>query len=232
MQTRAPTRPRRPAVCATALVVACGTTVAACGTSSSAPGGRVAAVAGENFYGSIVGQVGGRHVSVKSIIKDPSADPHEYTSSIRDTEAVADAKLVVVNGAGYDSFMDKLLAAAPASGRTTIHVDKLVGVGGSDPNPHLWYAPTTAARLATATEEALAKADPRHAGEYRRGAARFIASLAPINREIASLRGRFAGTPFAYTERVPQYLTERIGLRLETPTEFAKANEAGIDPPP
>jgi zinc/manganese transport system substrate-binding protein len=206
--------------------------IAGCGSASTASNGRIGVVAAENFYGSIVAQVGGQHVDVTSIVKSPSADPHEYTGSTQDTEAVAGARLVIVNGAGYDGFIDRLLSAAPASGRREIRVDTLVRPGGADQNPHLWYDPRTAPAVATATAAALSRLDPRHAADYRRGAARFIASLAPLRREIASLGARFAGAPFAYTERVPEYLTGRIGLRLETPPAFAKANEAGIDPPP
>ncbi|MEA2388475.1 MAG: zinc/manganese transport system substrate-binding protein [Thermoleophilaceae bacterium] len=216
---------------ATALLVVSGGALSACGGASSRAGGRVRVVAAENFYGDIVARVGGGHVDVTSIIHSPTADPHEYTGTTQDTEAVAHARLVIVNGAGYDSFMERLLAAAPSSGRTAIHVDDLLGVAGGDPNPHLWYDPRTAPRLGDAVARALTKADPAHSADYRRGASRFTASLAPIDREVASLR-RFAGTPFAYTERVPEYLTRRIGLVLRTPPAFAKADEAGVDPPP
>jgi zinc/manganese transport system substrate-binding protein len=206
--------------------------VAACADDSAGTGGRVPVVAAENFYGSILTQVGGRRVAVTSIIKDPSADPHEYTGTAQDTRAVAHAKLVVVNGVGYDSFMDRLLDAAPASGRKVIRVDQLVDAAGDDANPHLWYDPQNAARLAQAAARALGEADPRHAADYRRGAGAFVRGLDPLEHEIALLRRSFAGAPFAYTERVPQYLTDRIGLRLLTPRAFAKADEAGVDPPP
>ena len=38
-------------------------------------------VAAENFWGSLVSQLGGTHVQVLSIVSDPNADPHEYESS-------------------------------------------------------------------------------------------------------------------------------------------------------
>ena len=205
--------------------------LAACGASAGS-GSGVPVVAAENFYGSVVSQVGGRFVDVTSIISDPAADPHEYTSNVHDSEAVANARLVVVNGAGYDSFMDKIVSATAGSARTIVHVDRLAGVSGPDPNPHVWYDPATAATLARTVADDLARIDPPHAAAYRAGAARFVASLAPLESEIASLRSRFAGAPFAYTERVPGYLTSKIGLRLETPAAFAKADEQGTDPPP
>jgi zinc/manganese transport system substrate-binding protein len=213
-------------------LVVCVCTVALAGCAAADSGGRIPVVAAENFYGSILAQVGGTRVRVTSIINDPSADPHEYTSDVRDTEAVARARLVVVNGAGYDAFMDKLLAASPTSGRTVVHVDRLVGRHGSDPNPHLWYDPAAAVAVANAAAAELAKLDRAHADSYRAGAARFVASLRPIDAEIAALRRRFVGAPFAYTERVPGYMTALIGLSLKTPQAFAKADEQGTDPPP
>lgn len=202
--------------------------VSACGSGSSG----LQVVAAENFYGSIATQVAGARVRVTSIIRDPAADPHLYASNAQDTLAVADARLVIVNGAGYDPFMERLLASTPTASRTVIHVDRLVGARGADPNPHLWYAPGTPVTLARTIASDLSGVDPRHATAYRRNASRFIASLAPIDAEIASLRRRFAGVPFAYTERVPGYLTSTIGLALKTPEAFSKASEAGTDPPP
>src|SRR2546430_86629 len=145
-------------MCAAALIIGCAWIASGCGAGSSASnGGRVSVVAAENFYGSIVSQVGGRHVSVTSIIKDPSADPHTYTGNTQDTEAVAHANLVVINGAGYDGFMDRLLSAAPASGRKEIRVDGLIGARGADANPHLWYDPRTAPALANAVSAELTR---------------------------------------------------------------------------
>ncbi len=212
-----------------ALLLAAALTLASCST----PAARgLSVVAAENFYGSVASQVGGPGVHVTSIIEDPSADPHEYTSNVQDAEAVASARLVVINGAGYDSFMDRLVASSSGSARTIVHVDRLLGTRGADPNPHLWYDPRTPIAVADAIAADLARIDPAHATAYRRNARRFIASLAPIRAEIASLHGRFAGISFAYTERVPGYLTAAIGLALKTPPEFAKADEDGTDPPP
>ena len=88
------------------------------GTSSS-PGSAgviVQVVAAENFWGSIAAQVGGSHVHVTSIINDPNADPHSYEPISQDARTIADAQYVIFNGAGYDAWMDKLLAANPATG--------------------------------------------------------------------------------------------------------------------
>ncbi|GAC1321311.1 MAG: metal ABC transporter solute-binding protein [Thermoleophilaceae bacterium] len=205
-----------------------------CSGRGSASGGGVPVVSAENFYGDIVQQIGGSHVRVTSIIRDPAADPHQYASNVQDTRAVADARLIVVNGLGYDGFMEKLVAASPASGRAVIHVDALAGATprSADRNPHLWYDTPTVAAFARAAGGALVKADPKHAPAYRAGTRRVISSLASIDSQIRALRARFAGTPIAYTERVPGYLTARMGLVQLTPPEFARASEGGSDPSP
>src|SRR5512135_2566900 len=84
----------------------------ACGSAPS--GSKLAVVAAENTYGDIVRQIGGSHVSVTSILSDPTADPHLFEPGTRNGLAVADARLVIQNGAGYDAFMQRLENASPS----------------------------------------------------------------------------------------------------------------------
>src|SRR4051812_26060065 len=77
------------------------------------PAGKVRVIAAENFWGDIASQIGGDHVQVTSIINDPTADPHLYESNARTAAQVGAADLVIINGMGYDNFMDKLLAGSP-----------------------------------------------------------------------------------------------------------------------
>ena len=74
-------------------------------------------VAGENMWGNIAAQIGGAHVRVTSILSDPNADPHLYESDVASALAVAEAGLVIANGAGYDDFVSQLLGATRNSGR-------------------------------------------------------------------------------------------------------------------
>ncbi|MEO8969997.1 MAG: zinc ABC transporter substrate-binding protein, partial [Ktedonobacteraceae bacterium] len=101
----------------TLVLGACGTPVSGTTTNSSA---AITIVAAENFYGDIARQVGGNHVSVTSILSDPNVDPHQYESSVQNSLTVSKANIVIENGDGYDSWMDKLLAASPNSNRTVL----------------------------------------------------------------------------------------------------------------
>src|SRR5271156_506700 len=91
-------------------------------TPAAVPGGVLQVVAAENFWGSLVSQIGGSHVQVLSIVSDPNADPHEYESNSTDARAVATANYVIENGAGYDSWMDKLIGASSDPNRKVLDV--------------------------------------------------------------------------------------------------------------
>ncbi len=202
------------------------------GSPRSASGGRVRVVAAENVYGNIVSQIGGGRVAVTSILHDPNADPHLYTASTRNELAVSQAAVVIQNGVGYDSFMQKLEAAAPSSHRILVTMASVLGVHGADANPHLWYDVPRLDRIAGAIAAALERADPAHRAAYRSGLHAFEHRLGPLRREVASIRARHAGDPVAYTEPVPGYLLAAAGLDNLTPVAFARAIEDGSDPSP
>lgn len=211
-----------------AAVTACGSG----GGSSPAPGGAVQVVAAENFYGDLVSQIGGQDVKVTSILSNPNADPHLFEPTSRAGLAVADARVVVQNGVGYDDWMSRLLAAAPSSERVVVTAADVLHVAGPDPNPHVWYDTPALPQLVVALRDALIRADPSHTPDYRTGAEHTIATLQPLLAAVASLRHQHSGVPVAYTERVPGLLLQAAGLRVMTPPSFARAVEDGTDPSP
>ncbi|UYP19406.1 zinc ABC transporter substrate-binding protein [Rhodococcus sp. Z13] len=96
-----------------AAAVACATTLAACGSGMSDTGDdTLSVVASTNVWGSIAQAVAGDRVEVRSLITEPSADPHSYEASPLDAAAISDASLVVYNGGGYDHFVDDILDSA------------------------------------------------------------------------------------------------------------------------
>src|SRR5207249_11298481 len=165
------------------------------------------------------------------ILNDPNADPHEYEASPAAAKQVADAKLVIVNGIGYDDFMDRLIGASTKPDRIVINVQDLLGVK-DDVNVHVWYDPATMPKVADAAAAALAKLDPQNAGYFADQSAKYLAALKTVNDKIASLRAKYPGAPIAFTENVAGYLTDAIGLKVLTPPEFMEAIESGTDPAP
>jgi zinc/manganese transport system substrate-binding protein len=199
-------------------------------SARAATPGRIVVVAAENFYADVVGQIAGDHVALTSILSNPNIDPHEYETNARDAAAVANARLVIQNGLGYDTFIDRLLAASPNRGRKIIVVADLTGHHQGD-NPHIWYDPATMPKVAQSVVEFLSETDPGSAASYRDWHRLFQVSLRPLTQKIATLKARYAGVPVAVTEPVFNYLGQEIGLNVLTPMKFQKAIEEGVDPP-
>jgi zinc/manganese transport system substrate-binding protein len=204
----------------------------ACAPGGATRGGPLNVVAAENVWGDIAAQIGGPYVSVTAILSDPNADPHLFGPGTRNGLAVATARVVIQNGAGYDAFMTRLEAAAPSAQRSVLTIADVLGVSGKDANPHLWYDVPKLGRIAAAIATALQAADPAHAAAYRAGLRRFRTSLRPLEQEVARIKSSFAGTPVAYTEPVPGYLIDAAGLKNLAPGTFTRAIENGTDPPP
>src|ERR1700737_373294 len=119
------------------------------GPAATNAGPAIKVLGTENFYADLLAQIGGERVQATSLLNDPNADPHEFEASPQAAAAVADAKLVIVNGVGYDAFMDKLLGASTKPDRIVINVQQLLGLK-DDVNAHIWYDPATMPKVAAA----------------------------------------------------------------------------------
>ena len=117
--------------------------LAGCGATATATAGKgqIVAVGAENEYANVISQIGGKYVAVTAIESNPNTDPHTFEASPSVAQVVGAAKLVVQNGVGYDTYMNKIEAAPPNASRKVIDVQKLLGLPDSTPNPHLWYKP-------------------------------------------------------------------------------------------
>ena len=188
------------------------TAIAASATAGAADA-TVKLVAAENFYGAIAHRIGGLQASVTSILNNPEQDPHLFEASPAVARQLADARIVIVNGADYDPWMDKLLKASPRADRIVIDVAALTGRKAGD-NPHLWYDPATMPKVALALTAALSKADPGHAPDYAQRLKDTLASLARIAKRVAVVRGKFKGTPVTATEPVFGYMASALGLTM------------------
>ncbi len=181
--------------------------------SAFAADAKIPVVAAENFYGDVVQQLGGDRVDVTSILSNPDQDPHLFEASPKTARALQHASLVVYNGADYDPWMAKLLAASKGTNRTTIVAAELTGKKSGD-NPHLWYDPATMPKVARAVSAALVAADPAHKSAYDANLAKFLDSLKPIDAKVAAVRASYAHTPVTATEPVFGYMSDAIGLDM------------------
>jgi zinc/manganese transport system substrate-binding protein len=217
------------AAAALALVAAgCGT-----GASASAPGsGPINAIGAENEYANVLAQIGGRYVHVSSILNNPNTDPHTFEASPSVASEVSAATLIVQNGVGYDTFMNKIESASPNAKRKVIVVQNLLGLPDNTPNPHLWYNPKTMPAAAKAMAADLSALQPSHKAYFDANLARFDASLTPWFNAIAQFKATYAGTPVAVTEPVADYMLQAMGMDIRTPFVFQADIMNGVDPSP
>lgn len=196
--------------------------------AGGASGGVIEVAAAENFWGSIASQVGGTHVHVTSIITNPNADPHSYEPTPADGRTVASARLVIVNGVGYDPWASKLLGA-DAGSRTVLDVGDLLGLKDGD-NPHRWYDPSDVQAFVSAYVTALSRDDPPAAGYFRSRQVWFDSvALRSFDELVAQIKAGYAGTPVGASESIFSLLAPALGLRVLTPYSFLKAISEGTD---
>ena len=181
--------------------------------SASAEPTRITVVAAENFYGDIARQIGGERVSVFSVLNSPEQDPHLFENTPGVARQIADANLIIVNGAGYDSWMEKLLAATPRPDRIVVNAARLVNAKPGD-NPHLWFAPATMPAVAEAIAAALSQADTTHAAEYATRLQTVMAQLDRITQRTAQLRAKHSGKPVTATEPVFGPMAQALDLAM------------------
>jgi zinc/manganese transport system substrate-binding protein len=146
-------------------------------------------------------------------MNNPDQDPHLFETTPGVVRQIADARIVIVNGADYDPWMEKLLAAVPRPGRAVINAAELVHAKSGD-NPHLWYDPATMPAVATALAAALSAADPTGRSGYESRLVTFLASLEPLNEKIDAIRGKFADSAVTASEPVFGYMAAALKLKM------------------
>jgi zinc/manganese transport system substrate-binding protein len=202
------------------------------GARPGRPGDPVAAVGAENQYANVIGQIGGHYVRVTAIESNPNVDPHSYEASPGVAQSVSTAQLVVQNGLGYDTFMNRIEAATANPARRVIDVQSLLGLPDSTPDPHLWYAPGTMPAVAKAIAGDLSAIQPAHAAFFAASLRRFDQSLQPWYRVLAQFKAAHPGIPVAVTEPVGDYLLQAAGAAIRTPFTLQADVMNGVDPSP
>jgi manganese/iron transport system substrate-binding protein len=176
---------------------------------------------------SFVQGVGGEYVTVKSIVP-VGASPETFQPAPQDVATVADAAVLVENGAGLESWLDRLLRDAGTRNlRIVICAD---GLPVKNDNPHLWMDPVLAKRYVIEIRDALIAVDPRHAVQYRRNAQGYNARLDEL---IKHIRGQIATIPPSHRYMIVfhnawQYYNDRFGI---TTLGFVERNP-GQEPNP
>ena len=187
-------------------------------------------VAAENFWGSLVNQIGGNQVQVTSIINNPKIDPHEYESTSNDAKDIARASYVIYNGAGYDPWASQLVAANNRPNQKILNVASFLNIANGA-NPHLWYNPIYVNKVIVEMERNLISLDPRDKNYFSNNLALLKTKLSNYQNIIKEISLKYKNVKVGATEDVFSYLASSAHLDLISPGSFITDIAEGNDPP-
>ncbi len=156
--------------------------------------------------------VGGSHVEVYTMIGD-GVEPHDWEPSARDLTRLAKAGVFVYNG-GVEPWAEPALTAVEGEGVLAVEAGRAFMAqqdGGLD--PHFWLSPRKAEAEVLAVRDALIKADPRHAEDYKENAAEYIRQLGRLDEKLTAVAGNAKTKTFITTHAAFGHLAADYGLK-------------------
>ncbi|QGU88640.1 metal ABC transporter substrate-binding protein [Erwinia sorbitola] len=192
----------------------------------------VEAVASFTVLADIVKNVGGEHVSVKSLV-GPNGDPHSFEPTPKDSQALAHADLVFVSGLGMEGWMDRLITASGYKGQTVIassgiNTRKMEEDGQTITDPHAWNSMQNGVTYATNVMNALIAADPQDAEYFRQRGGDYIEQLKQLD---SWAQKSFSAIPQDKRKVLTShdafgYFGQRYGVKFLSPVGFSTESEA------
>lgn len=189
---------------------------------------RLPVVASFSILGDLVKSVGGERIDVATIV-GPDGDAHVYQPTPKDGRKLAAAKLVFVNGLGFEGWIDRLIAASKTKAKIVTvsrSATPRTDAGGTD--PHAWQDVANAKIYVGNIRDALIEADPAGAEVYEANAGRYLATLEALDRDIRrdidsilEERRRVVSTHDAFG-----YFAARYGLEFIAPQGVSTESEA------
>ncbi len=190
---------------------------------------QITIVASTDFYAELAQTVVGSHGKATAIIKNQNISPEDYEPTTAVAKEVSQADIVLANGLGYDTWLNKLAKASDQA--KLIRVGETVLKQKTGSNPHLWNNPETMIKTAHYLAKQLGQQDPTHKADFQKNANKYIASLKPIQSLITQISKKSNGHAVAQTEPVFEYMLKAMGYHVMD-SDFSEAIEAGNDPSP
>lgn len=222
---------------------------------AQAPAQKMPVVASFSILGDFVKQVGGDRVAVTTIV-GPNGDAHVYQPTPADAKAVAAAKVVFVNGLGFEGWMDRLIKASgtkapivvatkgitPRTGFVDHDDDEKPKGKGKDKHdhakegghdhggidPHAWQSIANAKIYVANVRDGLIAADPDGRDAYTANAAAYTAKLDALEAEVKSAMAKIPADQrrIITSHDAFGYFGEAYGLTLIAPEGVSTESEA------
>ena len=195
---------------------------------------RLKVLATYSIVGDLVKNVGGDRVDLTTLV-GPNADAHVYSPSPTDARKLADAKLIVVNGLGFEGWIERLVKASGSKAPIVVAANgvkpRRVADGhghshGSD--PHAWQSVANVKLYVGNIRDGLIAADPTGKAAYEANATAYLAKLDALDREVRDAvakipadRRRVITTHDAFG-----YFQDAYGLEFIAPQGVSTESEA------
>ena len=215
------------AASASLLLVGCSPSASPTASPSDA---KISIVASTSVWGSVAEAIGGDLVEVNSIIDSASMDPHSYSATARDRLAVNEADIVVMNGGGYDDFMQSLV---DQDDTPAITIDAFQAAGDDQTrNEHIWYDFVQVQDVAAVIAGAIEAIDASTFDEGQANFENFKQQLEGLTALSAGIMTNLDNLDLVLTEPVAAYLLTSMGFNDVTPASFTRAIEEEREVPP
>ena len=201
-------------------------TLGAC-SQKSHKSSKISIMTTTNVYSDIAQNIVGKYGKAEAIIKKSAIDPHDFQPTTNDAKALSNADIVIENGLGYDSWMDKLASSVD---KKPVRVGEDLMSKKKGDNPHIWFDLTMPTKYVNYLVKRLCKKDPKHARYYRKNGKRYLAEIARIKRASAKL-SHHVEKPVYVSEPVFDYALSSVNIKVAN-KDFEKAIQNNTDPSP
>ena len=185
-------------------------------------------VASFSILADMAREIGGSAVEVVALV-GPDSDAHVFQPSPADARRLANAELVVVNGLGFEGWMDRLVRSSGYRGPVLVASEGVpVRRMGREPDPHAWQDLANAQRYAANLRDAMARERPAIAAEIGQRCASYIERLQALDREV---RARFDAVPRQHRRAISShdafgYFGAAYGIEFLAPQGMNTDSEA------
>ena len=164
-------------------------------------------------------------VEVRNLTKPMTGCLHDYSVTTDDLKSLAKTDIFVVNGAGMESFIDKVVKQQPKMKIVSASDGIKLLKGTEGDNPHVWVSVSLHIKQIQNIAAKLALADPRHAKEYGGNAAAYVVKLEKLRSEMhTGLDGLKTRDIITFHEAFP-YFAKEFGLRIAAVIEREPGSE-------
>ncbi len=194
--------------------------------NSTSQSDKISIVTTTNVYSDIAKNIVGKYGTATAIIDKSSVDPHDFDPTTADAKKVAQANIIVANGLGYDSWMNKL--AKSVDKKPALVGEDLMGLKSGD-NPHIWYNLDMPTKYVDYLVKRLSKLDKKHAAYFKENGEKYLAKIDKIKQLAQANKGD--QKPVFVSEPVFDYALQEAGYKIGD-KKFEEAIENGTDPSP